>query len=102
MQPWAWVLLIVVLVVVVLLVVALMRQRRTQALQGRFGPEYDRTVEASDDRRDAEQALLDRARKRDRLDIHPLPEAARARYADENARGWRTELEELRAYVAER
>src|SRR3954454_18720653 len=83
MQPWLWVLLIVVLVVVVLLAVAASRRRRTTELRDRFGPEYDRTVEATDDRRGAEQTLLDRSRRRDRLDIRPLPEAARARYAEQ-------------------
>jgi hypothetical protein len=83
MQPWAWVLLIVVLVVVVLVAVAAMRRRRTEDLRNRFGPEYERAVETSDDRRGAEHDLLDRARKRDRLDIRPLPEAARARYAEQ-------------------
>src|SRR2546423_15322232 len=86
MQPWAWVLLIVVLVVVVLLAVVLMRRQRTENLRTRFGPEYDRTVEASDDRRNAEHELLDRARRRDRLEIRPLPEAARDRYAEQ----WRS------------
>src|SRR4051812_49437985 len=83
MQPWAWLLLIVVLVVLVALAVAAVRWRRTSELRERFGPEYDRTVEAADDRRDAEQALLDRAEQRDRLDIRPLPEAARVRYAEQ-------------------
>jgi hypothetical protein len=40
-------------------------------------------VENTDDKRGAEQQLLDRARRRDKLDIRPLPEAARARYADQ-------------------
>ena len=31
----------------------------------------------------------------------PWPEGARARYADENSKGWITELDELRGYVAE-
>jgi hypothetical protein len=83
MQPWGWVLLIVVLVVVVIAVAVLMRQRRTATLRDRFGPEYDRTMETSDDRRGGEQQLLDRARRRDKLDIRPLPEATRARYADQ-------------------
>src|SRR3954467_2800394 len=83
MQPWVWVLLIVVLVVVVLAAVAVMRRRRTEGLRDRFGPEYDRAVEASDDRRNAEQDLLDRADRRDQLDIRPLPEAARARYTEQ-------------------
>jgi hypothetical protein len=83
MQPWAWVLLIVVLVVVVILVAVLTRQRRTANLRDRFGPEYDRTIDTADDKRGAEQELLDRARRREKLDIRPLPEAARARYADQ-------------------
>src|SRR4051812_50074743 len=91
MQPWAWLLLIVVLVVLVALAVAAVRWRRTSELRERFGPEYDRTVEAADDRRDAEQALLDRAEQRDRLDIRPLPEAARVRYAEQ----WRGIQERL-------
>src|SRR4051794_41395642 len=81
MQPWVWVLLIVVLVVVVLAAVAVMRRRRTENLRGRFGPEYDRAVEASDDRRNAEQNLLDRAHRRDQLDIPPLPQAAPGRHS---------------------
>ena len=83
MQPWAWVLLIVILVVVVILAAVLMRQRRTASLRDRFGPEYDRTIDTADDKRCAEQELLDRTRRREKLDIRPLPEAARARYADQ-------------------
>jgi len=83
MQPWTWVLLIVVLIVIVLLVAVLMRQRRTAGLRDRFGPEYDRTIDTTDDKRGAEQELLDRARRREKLDIRPLPEAARARYAEQ-------------------
>jgi hypothetical protein len=30
----------------------------------------------------------------------PWPEDARARYAEENSRGWLTELDELRHYLA--
>jgi hypothetical protein len=81
MQPWAWVLLVIVVVVLAVAIWAAARQRRTTSLRERFGPEYDRTVEATDDRRGAEQALRDRARRRDRLNIVALPEDARARYA---------------------
>jgi len=83
MQPWIWVLLIIVLVAVVIAIVMASRQRRTASLRDRFGPEYDRTVESTDDRRGAESELLDRARRRDRLEIRPLPEAARARYSEQ-------------------
>jgi hypothetical protein len=83
MQPWAWVLLVVVVIALAVALWAAARQRRSAGLRQRFGPEYERTVETADDRRGAEQELLDRARRRDRLDIVALPEPARARYADQ-------------------
>jgi hypothetical protein len=83
MQPWAWVLLVIVVIVLAVAVWAAMRQRRSAGLRERFGPEYERTVGAADDRRGGEQQLLDRARRRDRLNIVELPEPARARYADQ-------------------
>ena len=58
-------------------------------LRRRFGPEYERTVQERDDRRAAEADLRDRKTQRDRLDIQPLTEATRARFAAE----WR-ELQE--------
>ncbi|MDP9396179.1 MAG: hypothetical protein M3Q27_18745 [Actinomycetota bacterium] len=78
--------LIVAIVIVLLAVlagVALMarQRRRRRALQERFGPEYDRTVGASRDRRRAEKELFERAQRRDRLNILPLAPAARQRYA---------------------
>jgi hypothetical protein len=83
MQPWVWVLLVVVVIVLAVALWAAARQRRSANLRQRFGPEYERTVEAADDRRGAEQELADRARRRDRLNIVALPEPARARYADQ-------------------
>jgi len=83
MQPWVWVLLVVVVIVLAVALWAAARQRRSTNLRQRFGPEYERTVDAADDRRGAEQELLDRARRRDRLNIVALPEPARARYADQ-------------------
>src|SRR5664280_3356782 len=57
--------------------------QRTASLQKRYGPEYDRTVESASGRRAAESQLQDRTQRRDQLDIRPLPEAVRLRYADE-------------------
>jgi len=77
--------LIVVAAVVVLAVVvwrALMT-RRTRALQDRFGPEYNRTLDSSDSKRDAEAELRAREERREQLDIRPLPTAARDRYVNE-------------------
>ena len=79
---------IVVLVVVALLVVAVVaavaalakRKKRTSELRGTFGAEYDRTVETSDKRRDAERDLAERKQRHASLDIRPLSAASRQRY----------------------
>jgi hypothetical protein len=60
-----------------------LRARRTHALQQRFGPEYDRTLDRADDRSEAEAELEGRARRRDELDVQPLSHAARERYLAE-------------------
>jgi hypothetical protein len=84
MPGWGWALLAVGVVLVVALVVwQAMKTRRTRTLQGRFGPEYDRAVESSGDKRAAEAELAARAEHRDSLDIQPLTPAARERYVGE-------------------
>jgi hypothetical protein len=54
--------------------------RRRRKLQDRFGPEYERTVKASHNARQAEADLQRRAAERDRLTIRPLSAAQRDRY----------------------
>jgi hypothetical protein len=83
MASWVWILIAIAAVVVVALIVMVVRQRRATALRERFGPEYDRAVEASDDRRAAEAELRDREKRHALLDIKPVPKDARARFADE-------------------
>jgi len=76
-------LVVALLVVAAIIAVALVlarRRKKTQALRGTFGNEYDRTVEGSDKRRDAERELADRKERHDELVIRPLPEASRRRY----------------------
>jgi hypothetical protein len=80
---WWIVLAVAALIVLALVAWAAARKRRSAQLHDRFGSEYDRTVEQSESRRDAERELRDRERRHDDLDIRPLPEAARRRYADE-------------------
>ena len=81
MPGWAWALLAVgAVILLALLTWQLLRQRRTRTLQERFGPEYDRTLETADDRREAEADLAARAKRRDELEIRPLTSAARERY----------------------
>lgn len=85
MATWVWVLIIVAVAVVIIaaLVAMATRKRRTTALRQHFGPEYDRTVQARENRRSAEADLRHREEERSRLDVKPLPEQARARYAAE-------------------
>jgi hypothetical protein len=70
----------VALVVIVLIAMAVARKRRTETLQERFGPEYDRTVTETGGRRDAEGELRDRIRRHEELDLRPLAPAAADRY----------------------
>ena len=81
------VILVLVLLVVAAIAAYLMAQaKKRKHLQSRFGPEYDRTVEGSGKRRDAERELAEREERRRSLDIRPLPEQDRAMYAEK----WRT------------
>jgi hypothetical protein len=83
MDAWIWIVIAVVVVVVVVVVVAAAAsaRRRRHHLQERFGSEYDRTVEGTDHRRDAERDLRDREQRHDELELRPLIDASRQRYS---------------------
>ena len=84
MDAWIWIVIaIAVIVVAAVLIAAAARKRRTSQLQGRFGPEYDRTVDETGDRAEAEKELRDRELRHEDLDIRPLSETARSRYAED-------------------
>ena len=84
MDAWIWIVIALVAIVAVgLIAMMAMRKRQTSHLQERFGPEYDRTVDDTGGQRDAERELRDREKRHDELDIRPLSEEARGRYADE-------------------
>jgi hypothetical protein len=84
MPGWVWAIIVVAAVVLVAIVVWRSRAaKKTRMLQGRFGPEYDRTLGSADSRREAEADLKARAERRDALDIRPLAPGARERYLGE-------------------
>ncbi|MCC2278017.1 hypothetical protein LKL35_21700 [Streptomyces sp. ET3-23] len=72
---------IVVVLALVAVAAALMIRRRR--LRERFGPEYDRTVEQTGGRLAGERELRAREKHHDELDIKPLPDSSRNRYAQE-------------------
>jgi len=78
--------LIVAIVVLVVAVAAVAwwfgQRRRTERLRDQFGPEYDRTVEQTDDRRRAEADLEARRERVESLDIRPLAPGDAARFGD--------------------
>jgi hypothetical protein len=77
------VVVVLAVIAVALLVAAGMRSRRSQHLRDRFGPEYDRAVEETGDRQQAERQLHERVRRHDELPIRDLDPAARQQYSDE-------------------
>jgi len=54
MPSWVWVLIAIAVIVVLAVVVwQALARRRTGRLQQQFGPEYERTLENADSKRDA-------------------------------------------------
>jgi FtsZ-interacting cell division protein ZipA len=83
MAAWAWI--VIAVAVVALVAVGIWQgsvRRRSSRLQSRFGPEYNRTLDASDSRREAESELSAREQRRRDLDIRPLSVEARNRYLE--------------------
>lgn len=87
MPAWGWVLIAFAAVVVLAVVLwQALARKRTGRLQERFGPEYERTIRASDSKSDAEAQLQEREERRRQLEIRPLTGAARVRYLQD----WQT------------
>ncbi|WP_064743098.1 hypothetical protein [Pseudonocardia spinosispora] len=75
----------IVIVVIILAVFGLViyqqaRKRRSEQLQNRFGPEYERKVEDTGDPKQAEAQLLARKKRHDELELKELDEGQRRQY----------------------
>lgn len=85
MPGWVWVLIAIAVAALVGLVVwHTVARKRSSRLKEQFGPEYDRTVDAAQSKRNAEAELQAREERRQKLEIRPLAQAARDRYLE----GW--------------
>ena len=88
--------MIIVAAVVLLLVggflgVVFARRQRTRRLRERFGPEYERTVDQLGDQDKAEEELQARVKHVESLDIKPLSQEQKERFAQE----WRVTQEKF-------
>jgi hypothetical protein len=81
MNQTVWIVAAVV-IVAALIVAAIFwsRRRRSEHLRDRFGPEYDRAVDAKGDRSKAEADLAEREKRVEKLDIRPLEPAERSEF----------------------
>jgi len=74
---------IIVAVALVILVIGTIIAMRRRQLRQRFGPEYDRVASEMRSQRKADAELAERERRVRSLDIHPLDETIRVKYAAE-------------------
>lgn len=82
MSEWLWILIAALVVVAVVIVGwSVVRRRRSARLKKQFGPEYERTVGELGEQRAAEADLLQREKKRKKLDITSLTPEARQEHA---------------------
>ena len=58
-------------------------RKRSQELQKRFGPEYDKTLEEAGGRRDAEKVLQERSERVEKLRLRELLQEERGRFSQD-------------------
>ncbi|RSN55987.1 hypothetical protein DMH01_29675 [Amycolatopsis sp. WAC 04182] len=81
-----WLVIIIVIAAILVVGVAawfVLAEQRKRRLRDTFGPEYDRAVEEHESPREAERELSSRVKRHSDLDIRPLPETTKDRYAQE-------------------
>lgn len=82
MPVWGWVLIAIAVVAIAVAIWITYDRRRSRDLQRRFGPEYDRAVQAADGRRQGEADLRARRERVEHLDLRPLSPSARRDFTD--------------------
>ena len=73
----------IIVIIVCALVAFYLRRRRTEKLRARFGPEYERSIAESGDRRRAEVQLEKRTERVEKFHLRPLTPEDRARFTRE-------------------
>jgi len=85
MESWQIIIAVVAILVVGGVVWLVTQRRRSQELQGRFGPEYEHTLERTSDRAAAERELDERRKRVEKMDLQPLD----AQRRDEFLASWK-------------
>ena len=80
-------LLVVLIIIAAIIILAavgwtMYRKKRSRELRTRFGPEYDRAFRQYGESAKAEDALLARQRRMEKVSIRPLTDAERERFAN--------------------
>jgi hypothetical protein len=75
--------IIAIAIAIIVAALVIVRNRRSQQLRSRFGPEYERTVREKGNVRKAEATLQARATRVERLHIRPLMPEDATRFSDE-------------------
>ncbi|PWU10105.1 MAG: hypothetical protein C5B51_05105 [Terriglobia bacterium] len=83
MTTTSLIILIVAVVVVAGVVWYLLRQQRSKKLRSHFGPEYDHALRQYGDRQKAEDALLARQNRIEKIHVHPLSAHERERFGEQ-------------------
>ena len=87
MPVWSWFFIaagvLIALTLILIMVLSVTGRRKTRRLKEHFGAEYERAVDDAGGQRAAEQELVARERKRQKLDIVALSPAAHQRYAQQ-------------------
>lgn len=83
LTPTQIAIIVAVIVVVVGVIIFYVQRRRTDKLRSRFGPEYERSVAESGDRRRAEAQLEKRAERVEKYHLRPLTTEDRSRFTEQ-------------------
>jgi hypothetical protein len=89
---WAVIAIVALIAIIIAIFIARSRERSRESddLRSRFGPEYDRTVESTGDRRQAEDNLRHREERAESLRLRELSTEQRQHYAN-----WWTQVQTM-------
>src|SRR5215469_18181558 len=80
MTTTAWI-IVAIVILAAIAVILYFRKQRSRMLRSRFGPEYEHAIDQYGSPAKAEDALLARQKRMERIDIHPLAPEERDRFA---------------------